>query len=110
MEDQNEMKEGRICPVYALAPMRVMGLSSGSAMIALMAFGVGNYTIGAVASTPIAFVIAYISEKVSSGRENGFAVQWVAAHAKGIFAKAIAESWGNLGLMPPPNYQKKFEP
>lgn len=109
-EDDQELESGRICPVYALAPMRIMGLSSGSAMVALLVFGGGYFVLGALYAAPLAFLVAYVSEKASGGRENAFAVQWVSAHAKGMFAKILAESWGNLGLIAPPNYQNTYEP
>lgn len=106
----DELDMGRICPVYALAPMRVFGLSSGSAMLALLVFVVFNSTVGVIAAILIAFAIAYIGEKVSAGRESGFAVQWIAGNAKGKFAMVIAKSWGEVGLMPPPNHQNTYEP
>jgi energy-converting hydrogenase Eha subunit B len=79
-------------------------------MVALLMFGMMYYLVGAVMGTPIAFLTAWVGEKITSGKEPGFAVHWVAAHATGVFAKMLAQSWKGVGLMAPPNHQRIYEP
>ena len=112
MDDQElqELREGRICPIYALAPMKIMGLSEGSALMAGMVFGVGYYLTSPYVAIGLAIALAYGVEKAGAGREKGFAVQWVSAHATGGFVKGIARSWRRLGLLAPPNHQNTYEP
>lgn len=102
-------REGRRCPVYALAGMRILGLSQGSALLAALSLGITNTVIGGATGVAVALVVAYVGEKVSTGREGGFAVQWLSAKATGKFAELFANSWRSAGAIAPPNAQKRYQ-
>lgn len=112
MADQ-QLMVGRRCPVYALAPGRMFGLSTSAALGGMVVFAALNpFMHGWYSSLnfPISGVAAWIIEKMTSGREAGFAVQWTSAHATGSVAQFFAQSWRGVGAMAPPNAQKRYEP
>lgn len=109
-EELAELRKGRICPIYTLSPMKILGLSEGSALVAGLVFGVGYYLTSPYIALLLAIALAYGVEKAGAGRENGYVVHWVSAHAKGKFVKGVANTWTRLGLMSPPNHQSTYEP
>lgn len=97
-------------PRYAFTPIRVLGLSSSSAMSAGTMFFLGSHFLDPFITGVAAVAIAWIGEKLTYTKEPGFAVQWASARAKGLLCRVIAKVWRSRGAMPPPNFQNIFEP
>lgn len=112
MAEQTEQApfEGRRCPVYAFTPMRILGLSAGSALTAGVMFVLVYRFTGSVIGLLIAFVVGYFGEKLTNHKEPGFALQWVSARATGWVCHKIAQTWRRVGALPPPNHQRTYEP
>jgi hypothetical protein len=97
-------------PHYAFTPMRMLGLSAGSLMTAFVVFGLSHYLVDPYYGLTLAVVVAFVGEKFANHKEPGFAVQWVSAHATGVVCGMIAKTWRRAGAMPPPNFQRLYEP
>lgn len=119
MSDDSDF-DSRVCPVYALQPIKIFGLSSGGLVIVLIcvmiinpflglgwAMGVGlSLAVGVEAAAKKAKIPGgYLQYKLSVLAGGPF----IKRHAPG-FSKSIAMVWQSSGSLAPPGYRSQYRP
>lgn len=110
----------RSCPVYALQPIKIMGMTTGSLLIVSIVVLALNKAIGIAYALALGWTIAFSIERAAAKAKipGGF-LQYklsvlaghpmVKQYAPGL-SKGIGKIWVAGGLIEPPGVRSKYIP
>ncbi len=112
----------RPCPVYALMPLRVVGLTTGGLGIMVLSLIFIDPLFGSVAAVGGGYATAMVIQKASEGFPGGY-IQYklsnlltnpstrkvpVIGDLFGVLSVLITKSWQSQGLLSPPYVRNRY--
>lgn len=108
----------RTVPIYALLPIKFLGLDSGPMMIIVLIMMISKPFVSPIYIAIPAYFLAKKLGSMAAGFPGGYAQYkmsnlacspWMLKHMRGV-SKAIGDAWLHSGSLPPPGLCGRYHP